>query len=106
MAAKQPKPHDLKLRARLDLQDIWTFTAGRWSVKQANAYVRGIAEAIDRIAADPDLVRDRTEYDPPVRIYRFMSHIIIYRDLDDCLSILRIRHGAEDWTSDPEGTGG
>ncbi|HRP10080.1 MAG TPA: type II toxin-antitoxin system RelE/ParE family toxin [Terricaulis sp.] len=60
---------------------------------------------IERIAADPNIARERTEYDPPVRIYRYKAHIIIYHDLGERISIVRIRHGAEDWMNDPAETG-
>ncbi len=101
MPAKKPKPHDLKQSARRDLDAIWDYTSAQWSTKQADAYVRGIAAAIERVAANPELAHERAEYDPPVRIYRVQSHIIIYRDLPDRVSIIRIRHGSEDWADDP-----
>lgn len=103
MPPKKPKPHDLKRRARRDLEDIWSFTNARWSQRQADAYLSELAAAIARIAADPEIARERAEYDPPVRIYRCKAHIIIYRDLGDRVSIVRIRHRAEDWMTDPEG---
>ena len=101
MPARRPKPHDLKQSARLDLDAIWDYTAATWSDKQADAYVRAIAAAINHIAANPELARERMEYDPPVRTYRHKAHIIIYRDLPDRVSIIRIRHGSEDWMNDP-----
>lgn len=103
MPARRPKPHDLTHAARRDLDAIWEYTVMRWSERQADDYIRGIAAAIDRIAANPELARERVEFDPPVRIYRHQSHIIIYRDLSDRVSIVRIRHGSEDWAEDPGG---
>ncbi|MEM9838022.1 MAG: type II toxin-antitoxin system RelE/ParE family toxin [Pseudomonadota bacterium] len=50
----------------------------------------------------PEAARERVEITPPVRIYRFKSHLIVYvvepsRDI----LVLRIRHGREDWVDNP-----
>lgn len=52
---------------------------------------------------DPTLARMRDECAPPVRIFRFKAHVIVYRETKPGnIIILRIRHGREDWRSDPE----
>jgi toxin ParE1/3/4 len=43
----------LSPRARGDLDGIWTFTARKWGVSQAEQYVRRVAEAVDLIAETP-----------------------------------------------------
>lgn len=62
--------------------------------------LRGPANALPRT---PGIVRERVEFTPPVRIYRYEAHIIVFRDEGDHLAIIRIRHGSEDWASDPSG---
>lgn len=103
MSQNQNKPYRLKSAAVLDLEGIWSFTAGRWSVEQADEYVSGIVAAIERLAENPAIARERIEFTPPVRIYTHKSHVIIFRDEGDHLSVIRVRHGSEDWASAPEG---
>ena len=100
MEQSQGKPCRYRPAALSDLEDIWSFTAQRWSPDQADAYVTDLAAAIDRLSANPGIVRERIEFTPTVRIYNFKAHIVIFRDEGDHLDIIRIRHEREDWTSD------
>ena len=95
------KGYTLRPAAQSDLEAIWDYTAETWSASQAETYTRKLFSAFDRLAANPDLARDRTEYTPPVRIYRAEQHVIIYHVVGDHIEIIRVRHGREDWMSDP-----
>jgi len=103
MSASKGKPYRLKPTALRDLEEIWFFTAERWSQDQADTYLNGIAGAFERIAQNPKIVRERHEYVPPVRICRHEAHIIVFIEEADHVAIIRVRHGNEDWASDPEG---
>ncbi|MDE3116519.1 MAG: type II toxin-antitoxin system RelE/ParE family toxin [Pseudomonadota bacterium] len=87
-----------------DLETIWRYSAEVWSLEQADRYITGLTLAFDTIAANPKLARERQEYVPPVRIHRYQAHIVIYRIGDDDVIIIRVRHGSEDWASDPSGS--
>jgi len=84
-----------------DLEGIWDFTADRWSADKADAYVSGLYAAFERLAETPHIAPERSEYTPSVRIYRDEAHIVVFREETDHVSIIRIRHGHEDWASDP-----
>jgi toxin ParE1/3/4 len=43
----------LSPRAQADLSDIWDYTAERWGVDQAEAYIRLIQHAIETVVDDP-----------------------------------------------------
>lgn len=101
--SQKNKPIRLKPAALADLENFWTFTADRWSADKADEYVSGLYAAFERLAENPAGVRERIEFTPPVRIYRYESHIVVFRDEADNIAIIRIRHGHEDWASDPEG---
>lgn len=48
------------------------------------------------------MARLRTEITPPLRVLAHRSHVILYGvDQDGVAIILRIRHGREDWISNP-----
>lgn len=53
------------------------------------------------IAANPRIARERLEISPPVRIYPFKAHLIVYLiEKADNILIGRVRHGHEDWAGD------
>lgn len=83
-----------------DLEAIWIYSAQIWAPEQADRYIIGLAGLFDLIAENPKIVRERQEYVPPVRIYRYQSHIVIYQINDDHIIIIRVRHGREDWAGD------
>jgi toxin ParE1/3/4 len=105
MGAGKSKPYRFTPAAVQDLEDIWEFSAQRWSPVQADKYLTRMVSAFERIAANPRMVRERREYTPPVRVYRYESHVIIFMDEADHIAIIRVRHGSEDWASDPDAAG-
>lgn len=88
------KGYTLRPAAQSDLEAIWDYTAQTWSASQAETYTRKLFSAFDRLAADPDLARERPEYMPPVRIYRAEQHVIIYQVVGDHIEIIRGRSSA------------
>lgn len=85
--------------AQRDLEDIWLYSAGTWSVEQADRYIDALEEVCARLLAMPEIARERDEFDPPVRIYPSASHLIVYRIADDHLTVVRILGGRQDWQS-------
>ncbi|WP_176473875.1 type II toxin-antitoxin system RelE/ParE family toxin [Actibacterium ureilyticum] len=83
--------------AEKDLDEIWDFTVRTWSVQQAETYLRGMQQAFLRIAEQPERAREMRDISPPVRLYRYQSHIIIYRAEDKMLNIVRIAHMRQNW---------
>jgi toxin ParE1/3/4 len=97
MARGAAREYRLTPAALDDLQGIWIHSAQTWSADQADRYVTGITAAIEGLCAFPESARERTEFDPPVRLHRFRSHLIIYRIDDDFLAILRVVHARQHW---------
>lgn len=68
---------------------------------QARRYHDELFAIFDLIAANPRMARERHELSPPMRIYPFKAHLVIYRiEDDDDVLIVRVRHGHEDWASE------
>lgn len=103
VAAEQVRRLRLSPEARQDIRRIWHEGAARWSSVRADAYVSELHEVFELLAATPAIVRERSEFSPPVRIYTHRSHVIIFRESDGYLDVLRIRHGHEDWAGDLSG---
>lgn len=69
-----------------------------FGLDQADKYHEGLTAAFAFLADYPRAARVRFEITPPVRAYRYKSHMIIYEiDDNDAVIILRVRHGHEDW---------
>lgn len=99
MSFDEARPYRLTPRALVDLEDIWRYTAEAWSVERADRYTDELARVFETIAALPTLARERTEFDPPVRIHTHESHLIVYALADDYVAILRLLGGRQDWVS-------
>ena len=97
MAPPKVDAYRLLPRARADLADIWTFTAHRWSVEQADTYAAGLTRECAALVAFPVLARERREFDPPVRIRHYQSHLIVYGIVETDIVVIRILHGNRDW---------
>ena len=83
--------------AQKDLEDIWFYTAQRWSITQADRYADILEDTLERLLFMPEMARERPEFDPPVRIHPSAEHLIIYRIDNDHLAVLRVLGAGQDW---------
>lgn len=56
-----------------------------------------MVSVFELLAENPYLARERTEFDPPVRLHPYQAHMIAYIIRDDRLLIIRVLHGRQDW---------
>ena len=69
--------------------------------RQADRYNSDLFALFDLISANPRMARERKEVSPPVRIFPFKAHLVVYIvDENDDVLIVRIRHGHENWIDD------
>jgi len=93
--------YQLTQAASDDLVAIFLEGIEQFGAPQADAYHDGLAATFVFLAEYPRAAREREEISPPVRAYRYKSHLIVYEiQSDDCVLILRIRHGREDWVTE------
>ena len=97
MPASSLTAYQLTPAAQNDLEDIWLYTAQRWSAAQADRYTDILEDIIERLLFMPEMARERREFDPPVRIHPSSEHLIIYRVENNHLAILRILGAGQDW---------
>lgn len=83
--------------ALADLQAIWDHGAQNWSNGQAETYLNGMHRVFDLLQDQPHIARLRSEFAPPVRVYRYQSHIIVFTVDDGSLTIARVLHGRSNW---------
>lgn len=94
--------YSLSEQAVLDMVRIYKIGTIEFGLAQADRYHEELDSTFDLIFSNPRLARLRTELSYPVRVYRFRAHVIIYTiGEENQVLILRVRHGREDWVSDP-----
>ena len=86
-------PYVLSPAARADLERIWDFTANTWGDDQAEAYVREIQRAIERVARNPMIGRGCDDIRAGYRRHAVESHTLFYRIADGAaIDVVRILH--------------
>ena len=91
--------YSLSPLARLDLEDIWTYTRKRWSRRQADTYIRDITGALAELATGIRIGVSAEDIRPDYRKYLIGAHIIFYRQGFDGIAVIRILHGSMDIAS-------
>ncbi|MBB4857459.1 toxin ParE1/3/4 [Novosphingobium chloroacetimidivorans] len=91
----------LSTEAFIDIDRLYENGVVTFGLSAADAYYEGLFATFDFLASYPHAARLRTEVDPPTRVYRYRSHLIVY-DVGDRGEVIiqRIRHGREDWQGD------
>lgn len=97
MSASDFTSYRLTPAAQDDLEDIWLYTLEQWSLQRADRYTDILEDTFDRLLFMPEMARERSEFDSPVRIHPSAEHLIIYRIEGDCLVILRVLGAGQDW---------
>jgi len=86
-------PHISKQKlAEQDLIDIWLYTFNEWGERQADSYLNDLAVTFNLLAEQPLQCRERSEFNPTVRIHHHGSHIIVYLAVEEGINIIRVLH--------------
>lgn len=85
-----------QIQAEQDLLEIWLYTFNEWGEQQADKYLDELDQAIQLLAEQPLMCRERFTFVPPVRIHRHAHHLIVYIALDDGINIIRVLHESMD----------
>jgi toxin ParE1/3/4 len=84
-------------QADADIIDIYVRGAGEFGAAQAERYHEGLLATFQLLLENPRLARLYSAFDPPVRMYPYNAHLIVYRDEDDAVVIVRVLHGRQQW---------
>jgi len=87
--------HRLTPAAEQDLEEIWRFTARKWSPVRANLYIRDFLSAFAELASSE---RMGTVVFPKQAYYRLLvgSHVIVYRASATHIDVIRVLHQSMD----------
>jgi toxin ParE1/3/4 len=87
---------DLSSLARLDLRQIWIFSAEKWGRRKADTYLDEIRATIIAVARDHSRGPLVDEPDADYRKAIVGSHAIFYRVVDEKVWVIRVLHQAMD----------
>ena len=85
-----------QVQAEQDLLEIWLYTFKAWGEQQADDYLDELDTAMQLLAEQPLMCRERLEFTPPVRIHRHAHHLVIYLASDDGINVVRVLHESMD----------
>ncbi len=85
--------------AQKDIREIGRYTQREWGTTQRRNYLAGMDRQFAHLARSPLLAAERSEFDPPVRIFPYEKHLIVYRAEDTGIFIIRVSHESMDITS-------
>jgi len=81
--------------ARSDLDGIWFYIA-QDDPEAADKFIRAIVSRFPKLAAMPELGRQREELSPRLRSFPVGRYVIFYRPMENGIEIARVLHGARD----------
>ena len=84
-------------QADRDIIDIYIRGAAEFGHTQAERYHEGLVAALELLASNPQLARERSEFEPPVRLYPYKAHMIVYAQHEPGILVIRVLHGRQDW---------
>ena len=84
-------------RARADLKAIWTYTADRWGIEQADRYVGLLDSAMRIVAADARRGRPCHHVRPGYFKYSSGNHVLFFTRHKNGIAIVRILHQSMDF---------
>jgi len=82
----------LTRHAHADLSDIWRYSAEKWGVAQADAYLTALAACFQHAADAPETGQDRKAFYPGMRSLRSGRHLVFYLADDAGIVIARVLH--------------
>ena len=80
-----------------DIYEAHIFGTFTFGATQADKYIDRLRSTIDFLLEFPLIARERPNTRPPVRLYPYIAHNIIYRLTDDELLVVRVLHHSANW---------
>lgn len=81
--------------AQDDALSIWAYIAAD-SPRSADRLIDKIDAALNVISQYPGVGRDRADIRPGMRTHVVGAYVILYRELETAVEVVRILHGARD----------
>lgn len=85
-------PFVISKKAVSDLEEIWLYTAEKWSVEQADRYYNLIFDEINYICKNINTGKSMEHVRKDYRASKVKSHLIFYKVLHNTIEVIRILH--------------
>ena len=83
--------------ARDDPRDIYAYTYAEWGEQQADSYLDGLKQAMDRVAKDLATIRPLQSKHPNMLKLKQGRHLIVLQETDDGqILVVRVPHDSMD----------
>jgi toxin ParE1/3/4 len=82
--------------ALADLDGIWDQTIERWSATQARKYLGQLDQVLSLLADQPQIARLH-DLQPPVRLFPYLSPLVVFIESEAALEVIRILHMRSNW---------
>jgi toxin ParE1/3/4 len=86
----------LSRTAAYDLENIRIYSEENWGDEVANRYMGSLEEALRRLKAHPDLLRDIPTFSEHLKFYRVERHFLVCSLEGENIYILTVKHGSMD----------
>jgi toxin ParE1/3/4 len=88
----KPLPFVISKKALSDLEEIWLYTAEKWSVEQADRYYSLIFDEINYICRNINAGKSMEHVRKGYRASKVKSHLVFYRVKNNAIEVIRILH--------------
>ncbi len=85
-------PFVISKKAVADLEEIWFYTADKWSVGQADRYYNLLFDEIHYICKNINAGKSMEHVRRGYRASKVKSHLIFYRVVNETIEVIRILH--------------
>lgn len=82
--------------AKEDLIDIWLYGEMNWGAVSADQYLDSIDAFLITLINFPEKFALRRDFQPPVRIAPFKSHLVVYLESAKYIQVIRVLHQSMD----------
>ncbi len=83
-------------RALRDLQAIFNYSTERWGKRTAGKYLDDIEAALERLKAQPDLLKPEPDLHPALAFYRINKHLLVCDARPESIVLLTVAHVSMD----------
>jgi len=84
-----------------DIFEIGLYVGAR-NIRAAEKTIREFERTFERLAEFPGIGRPRDELKPGIRSITIGKYVVLYREIDDGVRILRLFHGSRDYLEELE----
>jgi toxin ParE1/3/4 len=96
MSRRAPSKLLLTQRALADLQRIYDYSFAQWGKRAAEKYFDEIEAGLDRMQAEPSLLRPEPDFHAALTFYRVNKHLLVCDSQPGSIIALTVVHASRD----------